>query len=278
MNHSQNQQKGYVLGLAEAPEQPGVATPRWMDWASPSAGTFPALVTVQAVRDGIAPLAPRRNGLHLAGGSEPLREGAPSGEQLLQMRIALQESQQALAAAEQALAASKAESFRAQQSALHDHTTGLPNRKLFHDRLEQAIAVAERHRWSLAILFVDLDQFKTINDTWGHAAGDLVLHSVATRLMQRTREEDTVCRYGGDEFLFLLMNPKTAADTLRIAEVVVESIAQPIYFGEHQIRVGASIGIAAYPDHGLTGAQLIRNADIAMYQAKTQRSGPVFFE
>jgi diguanylate cyclase (GGDEF)-like protein len=165
-----------------------------------------------------------------------------------------------------------------EQMALHDCMTGLPNRGLFDDRLVHAIAMAKRHAWTLAVMFLDLDGFKCINDTRGHAVGDGVLKEVAKRLLQHSRDEDTVCRNGGDEFLYLLMNPQGGENIERIAGTLLKSIGQPIDMGNLQAVVTASIGIAVYPDNGSTGEQLIRNADAAMYRAKKRLNGCVFFD
>src|SRR5450631_2488765 len=165
-----------------------------------------------------------------------------------------------------------------EQRTLHDSTTGLPNRALFDDRLTHAIALAKRHSWMLAVMFLDLDRFKCINDTYGHAVGDVVLKEVAKRLLQHTREEDSVCRNGGDEFLYLLMNPQGSENIERIASGLLKAIGQPIDMGDLQPVIKASIGIAVYPDDGTTGEQLIRNADSAMYRAKKSVSGRIFFE
>jgi diguanylate cyclase (GGDEF)-like protein len=164
-----------------------------------------------------------------------------------------------------------------EQRALHDSMTGLPNRELFNDRLAHAIALAMRHAWTLAVMFLDLDRFKSINDTHGHAVGDGVLKEVAKRLSQHARDEDTVCRNGGDEFLYILMNPKGGDNIRRIAEALVETIGLPIDMGELRPVIKASIGIAIYPDNGTTGEQLIRNADAAMYRAKACTNGCAFF-
>jgi two-component system, cell cycle response regulator len=164
-----------------------------------------------------------------------------------------------------------------EQKALYDSMTGLPNRDLFDDRLAHAIALATRHAWTLAVMFLDLDRFKSINDTHGHAVGDRVLKAVAKRLLQHARDEDTVCRNGGDEFLYIVMNPQGGENIQRIAETLVTTIAQPIDMGELQPVIKASIGIAIYPDNGTTGEQLIRNADAAMYRAKTRTNGCAFF-
>jgi two-component system cell cycle response regulator len=164
-----------------------------------------------------------------------------------------------------------------EQMALHDSMTGLPNRDLFDDRLVHAIALAKRHGWTLAVMFLDLDRFKFINDTHGHAAGDRILKEVAKRLLQHSRDEDTVCRNGGDEFLYLLMNPQNNENIERIAKTLLKTIGQPIDMGDIQPVIKASIGIAVYPDNGITGEQLIRNADIAMYRAKKSMIGYAFF-
>ena len=164
-----------------------------------------------------------------------------------------------------------------EQRVLHDSMTGLPNRDLFGDRLTHAIALAKRHAWTLAVMFLDLDRFKCINDTHGHAVGDGVLKEVAKRMLEHARDEDTVCRNGGDEFLYLLMNPQGKENIERIADVLLKHIAQPIDLGDLQPVVKASIGIAIYPDNGATGEQLIRNADTAMYRAKKSMIDCVFF-
>ena len=165
----------------------------------------------------------------------------------------------------------------ARERALHDSLTGLPNRELFDDRLAHAIALADRHDWTLAVLFLDLDQFKSINDGHGHTAGDAALKTIAQRLLQHVRDEDTVCRNGGDEFLYLLMNPRGKKNIEHIAYSVRRTIAQPVAVGDVKVVIKPSIGIAIYPDHGSSGAQLIANADTAMYRAKKRSRGVAFF-
>ncbi len=185
---------------------------------------------------------------------------------LARSRIALQETSDSLASA-------LASEARANLRAMHDHATGLPNRALFDDRLSQALALAERHDWTLAVMFLDLDRFKNVNDVHGHAAGDVVLKEIAKRLAQDARDEDTVCRNGGDEFLYLLMNPKGRDNVERIAAAVIENLARTIRIGEKQLTIRPSIGIAIYPDGGSTGEALIRSADAAMYRAKNLECG-----
>lgn len=191
---------------------------------------------------------------------------------------ALSRSRLALADSEAALALSRDAERTASQLAMHDQKTGLPNRTLFDDRLAQAIAGAERHGWLLAVLFLDLDRFKLVNDTHGHAAGDTVLTAVAERLMRNARDEDTVCRNGGDEFLYLLINPSGREAVAQIADMVRKAIGSPVGLGTKQFRVTPSIGIALYPEHGMSGPTLIANADDAMYRAKKRGSAFEFFE
>jgi|GEM_PF-1317208 len=198
-------------------------------------------------------------------------------EDLKHLETALTQSQLALVNTKAALSAAQREAHTAQVRALHDSLTGLPNRELFDDRLSQAIALADRHDWTLAVMFLDLDQFKCINDAHGHTAGDAVLKIIAERLLQYVRDEDTVCRNGGDEFLYLLMNPRGKENVEHIAYSVLRTIAQPIAVGDFQFIIKPSIGVAFYPGHGSSGEQLITNADSAMYRAKKSPRGVVFF-
>jgi diguanylate cyclase len=187
-------------------------------------------------------------------------------------------SRDALAESEAALAASRSAERMASQRAMHDQKTGLPNRTLFDDRLAQAVAGAERHGRMLAVMFLDLDRFKLVNDSHGHAAGDAVLTVVAERLMRNSRDEDTVCRNGGDEFLYLLIDPCDRETVARIAVLVREAIAAPISVGALQFTITPSIGIALYPEHGQGVQTLIEHADAAMYRAKQAGKPFEFFE
>jgi diguanylate cyclase len=177
-----------------------------------------------------------------------------------------------------ALSVARQRACDAQERALHDSLTRLPNRELFDDRLAHAIALAGRHDWTLAVMFLDLDDFKSINDAHGHAAGDAALQTVARRLLQHVRDEDTVCRNGGDEFLYLLMNPGGRVNIERIADSVLRTISRPVAVAEVKLVMKASVGIAIYPEHGSSGSQLIANADTAMYCAKKRSRGVVFFD
>jgi diguanylate cyclase len=176
----------------------------------------------------------------------------------------------------EALADTEAAVETAQLPEFFDSMTALPNRDLFNDRLAHAIALADRHDWTLAVMFLDLDHFKSINDVHGHTIGDCVLKVVAQRLLDHSREEDTVCRNGGDEFLYLLMNPQGTENIGRIAGQILTNIAQPIAIDDLQLVINASIGIAVYPKNGTTGEQLIRNADTAMNRAKKHMGGCIY--
>jgi diguanylate cyclase len=197
-------------------------------------------------------------------------------DELKVVELALASSKAALAETSASLETALAGEERANIRALHDHTTGLPNRALFDDRLSQALALAERRDWTVAVMFLDLDRFKSVNDVHGHAAGDSVLKEVAKRLTQDARAEDTVCRNGGDEFLYLLMNPGGRDNVERIAAAVIENLARPIPVGQQHLSVRPSIGIALYPEGGVTGEALIQNADAAMYRAKKIPCGYAF--
>jgi diguanylate cyclase (GGDEF)-like protein/PAS domain S-box-containing protein len=149
-----------------------------------------------------------------------------------------------------------------------DPLTGLPNRTLFSDRLSQALQRALRHKRSVAVLFLDLDRFKNINDTLGHAFGDLVLKNVSERLAACIREGDTVARLGGDEFVLILDNLAQEEDTRLIAQKVLSTLSSPFSVEGHEFFITTSIGIALYPNDGNTYESLIKNADTAMYRAK----------
>ena len=161
---------------------------------------------------------------------------------------------------------------------MHDPKTGLPNRTLFDDRLAQAIASAERPGWTLAVMFLDLDQFKAINDTHGHAVGDEVLTIIAKRLLSDARDEDTVCRNGGDEFLYLLIDPAGRDNVTRIATHLRTTIAQPMSIDGLGLVVTPSIGISLYPDHGKSADMLVEHADAAMYRCKKLRTDWEFYD
>jgi diguanylate cyclase (GGDEF)-like protein len=159
------------------------------------------------------------------------------------------------------------------RSSQRDALTDTPNRALMLDRLENAISLARRHVTRLAVLFLDLDQFKHINDTLGHAVGDEVLQLVARRLESVVRASDTVSRHGGDEFLVLIGEVSKASDAAVIAAKILAVLTAPCQVGEHLLRLSASLGIATYPDDGEDAASLVSRADAAMYRSKRRRHG-----
>ena len=152
--------------------------------------------------------------------------------------------------------------------ARHDVLTGLPNRRAFHDRLEHALSRAQRSGEHFALFFIDVDNFKSINDRFGHQGGDAVLKIVALRLVATTRKADAVARLGGDEFVVLLENPSHREDIVQIAEKLLDSVRTPILHRGMELQVGFSIGISMYPDDGRTATELMARADRAMYEAK----------
>ena len=152
--------------------------------------------------------------------------------------------------------------------ASHDVLTDLPNRSLFCERVDQALALAKRHATKLAVLFIDLDWFKPVNDTWGHQVGDLLLQAVAERMRQRVRAADTLGRLGGDEFVVLLSDLASTECAMRVAEDLRLALARPFVVEGHELAISASIGMALYPEHGATVDELASHADAAMYRAK----------
>ncbi|MEN3365511.1 MAG: diguanylate cyclase [Burkholderiales bacterium] len=166
---------------------------------------------------------------------------------------------------------------RAHELATRDPLTRLANRRSLIERLEHAIAHANRHEEQLALLFLDLDKFKSINDTLGHEVGDELLVQVAARLNDAVRETDMVSRLGGDEFVVLLEGLPGTSGVSKIAKKIAHSLAQPYEIGMHIVRTSASVGISAFPQDGATAQLLMKNADLAMYHVKRQRRGAVQF-
>ena len=157
---------------------------------------------------------------------------------------------------------------RARHLSLHDALTGLPNRRLLQDRLAQALAQARREGWQVAVMFLDLDRFKNINDTLGHAVGDDVLREMARRLTGTLRDSDTVSRVGGDEFVIVLSHAQIETDIAPIAAKLMAELSAPCKIGDRELRVTPSIGVSVFPDDGDDPAKLLSFADAAMYHAK----------
>ena len=161
---------------------------------------------------------------------------------------------------------------RAHHMAYHDNLTGLPNRILLHDRLEQAIAHAARRDSQLGLLFIDLNRFKVVNDRFGHIAGDKLLQQAAKRMLECIRGEDTACRYGGDEFVILLSELDGEKSAGEVAQKIHAALAEPYAIDNQLIEITASIGVAVYPGDGNSQEDLITRADSAMYLFKARSS------
>lgn len=167
---------------------------------------------------------------------------------------------------------------RIRRLAHHDPLTGLPNRNLMSDRVDHALARIRRHDGRLAVLYVDLDKFKPINDTLGHEAGDHVLKEIALRLLGCVRSSDTVARVGGDEFVVVVEDIQRAGEAGVVASKILDTLARPIPYRDHECLVGASIGIAVYPDDGQSVEEVFKAADQAMYRIKhSGRNGFAYF-
>lgn len=176
-----------------------------------------------------------------------------------------------------ALLASKSQEKQTRLDAMHDPLTGLPNLTLFNDRLKQGLAQARRHGWRLAVAFLDLDQFKTLNDTHGHDVGDGVLELVAQRLKAGLRAGDTVCRRSGDEFLLLMLEVGNEQAVLRVLTKLGAALTAPADVKGVTVSIGVSIGAAIFPEDAPEAQLLLGHADAAMYGAKRNRAGPVLF-
>jgi len=152
--------------------------------------------------------------------------------------------------------------------AMHDALTGLPNRRLLMDRLSSSIAHARRNKSTMAVMYLDLDGFKEINDTLGHDAGDMLLRMVADRLAAAVRQEDTVARMGGDEFVIGLWELNHAEGVAKLVTKVIQAVSQPYRIQDREVRITASVGVGIYPLHGDEVETLMKSADLALYEAK----------
>lgn len=165
----------------------------------------------------------------------------------------------------------KLETYSQEQEslALHDPLTGLSNRRLLKDRMNLAIVHGRRNNFSMGVLYLDLDGFKQVNDTYGHSTGDALLGMVAKRLVESVRGEDTVSRMGGDEFVIVLLDVNHDNDVSSLVSKLVKTIAQPYFIKGHKLKITVSVGVALYPTHGTDVESLITNADQAMFAAKS---------
>ena len=203
-----------------------------------------------------------------------------ASEALSLVNSALKKEVNARHVLEDQLATATKQGDEARRASLHDPLTGLPNRALFNDRLEHGLAVAARNGLHFAVMFLDLDDFKMINDSYGHDVGDLVLQMIAGRLKKTTREDDTVCRHGGDEFLYILMETESEQDIAIVAEKIIKVVQEPCDIRVRDISVSLiinpSIGISIFPKDGTTSDALLDVADKAMYRAKHNKYGYSF--
>jgi diguanylate cyclase (GGDEF)-like protein len=199
-----------------------------------------------------------------------------ASDKLSQVNLGLEKEVHERQHLEQELAKVKDQQKETLHATLHDALTGLANRALFNDRLEHGIEQAQRHGWTLAVMFLDLDKFKSINDSYGHATGDEVLLTIAKRLTETTRTDDTNSRHGGDEFLYLLIEIGDEQDATVVAKKIIQAVQLPCDVGGVELTVNTSIGIAIYPRDGTTPQSLIMSADAAMYRAKQSQSGYAF--
>ena len=196
----------------------------------------------------------------------------------LQLELEVFDVQTALAQARAELRGTQAGERRARHLAMHDSLTSLPNRCFFRQRTDGALAHSEPQRRALAVLYLDLDGFKQVNDTHGHDAGDQLLRIVAARLARAIRAEDMVSRLGGDEFACVLSDLPSREQLCHLAGEMFDAVSAPVKMGELSLSVRPSIGIAICPADGVTTDTLLKNADAAMYFAKRRRTGYAFFD
>ncbi len=258
---------------AVSPAAADVSVPDWDTLFGAVSARLKAMVSAvaaQSLRVGLAECVEDMNRLHVSLGRERMR-----GHQL---ESELFDARTALAQARVELVGSRSEERRSRRLALHDDLTLLPNRSFFGEWLEQTLVRAVPLQQSFAVLYLDLDGFKPINDTHGHAVGDELLCIVASRLARAVRAEDVVSRLGGDEFACLLTNLPGREQLGHLARKLFDAVAAPVKIGAHELTVSPSIGIAMCPADGNSADALLRNADAAMYRAKRERSGFAFFD
>nr|WP_295786269.1 GGDEF domain-containing protein [Rhodoferax sp.] len=199
-----------------------------------------------------------------------------AADKLSRVNQALQAEVNARHILEEQLATVTHDEQAARHAAMHDALTGLPNRTLLENRLEHGLAQAKRHDRTLAVMFLDLDGFKQINDVHGHDVGDAILQTIADRLRGQARDDDTVSRFGGDEFVYLLTEIDDDQDAALVAQKIAEAIQLPCQLSVGALVIKPSIGIAIFPRDGTSCSALLKSADTAMYAAKRNKSGYAF--
>jgi diguanylate cyclase (GGDEF)-like protein len=211
---------------------------------------------------------------------EEFRLEWPSDDELeLRLAARIRDLELANARLQQELAESHEARQRSWHAAHHDPLTGLANRLLLNDRVEHVMQLARRQKKAMAVIYMDLDRFKQINDTLGHEVGDRFLCEVASRLRRSVRASDLVARVGGDEFVIVLEELHHKDDAQLVAQKILDTLAQPVAIGDHRLKAAASMGISHFPEHGADAATLMRCADAAMYRAKAEgRNGIRIFD
>lgn len=280
---------------ATRPLAPAASWPAFAPWSASSAWPPPQGDTDSGDWDMLfrAVIARMRHSLVTPDGAEKpqssLDEGLHALENLqamleqervctAQIKSEIATARATLDATHAALNSSREGERRALHLATHDKLTSLPNRCAFDERLDKALALLGRRGPSLALFFLDLDGFKPINDSHGHAVGDELLRIVAARLVGAVRSTDLVCRIGGDEFACLVSEPLAREQLSRLAQQLFDAVSSPVKIGPLQLSVRPSIGIARCPTDGDTPAALLMNADTAMYRAKRRQLGHAFFD
>jgi diguanylate cyclase (GGDEF)-like protein len=245
------------------------ALKRHLLWAAPAATVFAALAAAAGAAFHYRPSVLGALAVLLTLAMVPVLVQGLARRLLRRLEVAMTERE--VFKVELESACRTTEEFRA--LANHDDLTGLPNRSLFFDRLGLAITRSRRQTSQLALLFLDLDGFKSVNDSLGHGSGDLLLVELAGRVRTSVRAGDTVARFGGDEFVVLLDGVSGARDAARVAAKVLEAVQAPYRLGGHEVSIGASVGLSVYPGDGASCDELVRSADAAMYCEK-QRAAP----
>jgi diguanylate cyclase (GGDEF)-like protein len=247
-----------------------LALTRQLRWAAPGATAFAALGAVAAVafRDHRTAFSALAVIVTLA--MVPLLVGGLARR--LQRRLDVAITEREVFQAE--LAAAGRTTAELRDLANHDDLTGLPNRSLLFDRLALAITQSRRHESHLAVLFLDLDDFKRVNDSYGHGSGDRLLVELARRLRASVRGGDTVARFGGDEFVVLLDGVSGARDAARVAAKVLRAVQAPYRLDGREVSIAASVGVSVYPGDGTSSDELVRSADAAMYREKGRAASP----
>ena len=225
--------------------------------------------TLRIVREGILDCATALEHVHA--------RLTPDIGRLQRIERELHDARTGMARVQAELTRVRASEIEAQHLATHDALTALPNRRLFRQRLIQTLSRSSATRRALAVFYIDLDRFKSVNDEHGHDTGDELLRIIAARLVHGVRADDSVGRLGGDEFAYVLTGLRDRSRIRRTAEMLFAALAAPIKIGSLEIVMEPSIGIAMSPDDGVTAEELLRSADAAMYRAKRHRTGHAFF-